>query len=61
MMLCHLTAKVSAYDFTLTRQSLDERGSAYLCYDRVIRVKEGHRSFKKKISIMKLFIHNSKC
>ena len=33
-----VTAKVSAYSITLTRQSLDERSSAYLCYDRVTSV-----------------------
>ena len=41
-----VTAKVSAQGITLTRQSLDERSSAYLCYDRVTSVIEGHRSFK---------------
>ena len=33
-----VTAKVSAQGITLTRQSLGESSSAYLCYDRVIRV-----------------------
>ena len=41
-----VTAKVSAEGITLARQSLDERSSAYLCYDRVASVIEGHRSFK---------------
>ena len=36
-----VTAKVSAHGITLTRQSLDERSSAYLCYDRVTSVIEG--------------------
>ena len=40
-----VTAKVSAQGITLARQSLDERGSAYLCYDRVTSVIEGHTSF----------------
>ena len=42
-----VTAKVSAHGITLTRQSLDESSSAYLCYDRVTSVIEGHRSFKQ--------------
>ena len=42
-----VTAKVSAHSITLTRQSLDESSSAYLCYDRVASVIERHRSFKK--------------
>ena len=42
------TAKVSAQGITLTRQSLNKRSSAYLCYDRVTRVMEGHRSFNSK-------------
>ena len=42
-----VTAKVSAYSITLTRQSLDESSSAYLCCDRVTSVTEGHRSFKQ--------------
>ena len=42
-----VTANVSAHATTLTRQSLDENSSAYLCYDRVASVIEGHRSFKK--------------
>ena len=41
-----VTAKVSAQGITLARQSLDESSSAYLCYDRVTSVIEGHRSFK---------------
>ena len=41
-----VTAKVSTHAIALTRQSLDESGSAYLCYDRVINVIEGHKSFK---------------
>ena len=41
-----VTAKVFAHGITLTRQSLDESSSAYLCYDRVTSVIEGHRSFK---------------
>ena len=28
-----VTAKVSAHGITLTKQPLDERSSAYLCYD----------------------------
>ena len=40
-----VTAKVSAQGITLARQSLDESSSAYLCYDRVTSVIEGHRSF----------------
>ena len=36
-----VTAKVSAHGITLTRQSLDERSSAYLCYDTVTSVIEG--------------------
>ena len=39
-----VTAKVSAQGITLARQSLNERSSAYLCYDRVTSVIEGHRS-----------------
>ena len=30
-----VTAKVSVHGITLTRQSLDESSSAYLCYDKV--------------------------
>ena len=41
-----VTAKVSTHATTLIRQSLDERGSAYLSYDRVISAIEGHRSLK---------------
>ena len=41
-----VTAKVSTHAITLTRQSLNERSSVYLCYVRVISVIEGHRSFK---------------
>ena len=52
-----VTAKVSAHGITLARQSLDERSSAYLSYDRVISVIEGQRSFKKWIYIMKLCTH----
>ena len=52
-----VTAKVSTHAITLTRQSLDERSSAYLCYHRVISVIEGHRSFKTWIYLMKLFTH----
>ena len=37
--------KVSAYAIILTR--LDERGSAYLCYDRVISAIDGHMLVKK--------------
>ena len=40
-----VTAKVSAQGITLARQLLNERSSAYLCYDRVTSVIEGHRSF----------------
>ena len=40
-----VTAKVSAQGITLARQSLDESSSAYLCYDRVTSVIEGHTSF----------------
>ena len=36
-----VTAKVTANGITLTRQSLDESSSAYLCYDRVISVIKG--------------------
>ena len=43
---CIVTAKVSAQGITLARQPLDESSSAYLCYDRVTSVIEGHRSFK---------------
>ena len=42
-----VTAKVSAHGITLTKQSLDESSSVYLCYDRVTSVIEGHRSFKQ--------------
>ena len=41
-----VTAKVSTYSITLTRQLLDESSSAYLSYDRVTSVIEGHMSFK---------------
>ena len=37
-----VTGKVSAQGITLTRQSLDESSSAYLCYDRVTSVIELH-------------------
>ena len=40
-----VTAKVSAQGITIARQSLDESSSAYLCYDRVTSVIEGHTSF----------------
>ena len=40
-----VTAKVSTQGITLARQSLNESSSAYLCYDRVTSVIEGHRSF----------------
>ena len=40
-----VTTKVSANRITPTRQSLDQSSSAYLCYDRVTSVIEGHRSF----------------
>ena len=40
-----VTAKVSAQGITLARQSLHESSSAYLCYDRVTSVIEGHTSF----------------
>ena len=46
----HLTCSyswLSAYSITLTRQSLDESSSAYLCYDRVTSIIEGHSSFKQ--------------
>ena len=46
-----VTAKVSAHGITLARQSLDERGSAYLCYDRVTSVIEGHRSFSVSVCV----------
>ena len=49
-----VTAKVSTHATTLTKQSLDERSSAYLFYDRVKSAIEGHRSFKNWICIMKL-------
>ena len=49
-----VTAKVSTHAITLTRQSLDESSSAYLSYDRMISLIEGHRSFKNWIYIMKL-------
>ena len=32
-----VTAKVSTHAITLTRQSLDESSSSYLCYDDPIR------------------------
>ena len=35
-----VTGNVSAHGVTLTRQSLDESSSAYLCYDRVTSVIE---------------------
>ena len=43
-----VTAKVSAHGITLTRQSLDDSSSTYLCYDRVTSVIEGHRSFNSE-------------
>ena len=52
-----MSNKSLPYHITLTRQSLDERSSAYLCYDGVISVIEGHRSVKKSICIMKIFRH----
>ena len=55
-----VTAKVSTHAITLTRQSLDERGSAYLSYDRVIRAIEGHRSLKNWSYIMKLLYIKNK-
>ena len=33
---------LTAHAIRLTRQPLDERSSAYLCYDRVMRVTEEH-------------------
>ena len=44
-----VTAKVSAQGITLARQSLDESSSAYLCYDRMTSVIEGHRSFSVSV------------
>ena len=55
-----VTSKVSTHAITLTRQSLNERSSAYLCYDRVISVIEGYRSFKNWIYIMRLLYIKSK-
>ena len=52
-----VTDKMSAQGITLTRQSLDESSSAYLCYNRVISVIEGYRSFNKEILPMKIFTH----
>ena len=52
-----VTAKVSTHGITLTRQSLDERSSAYLSYDRVISAIEEHRSLKNWSYIMKLLSH----
>ena len=46
-----VTAKVSAQGITLARQSLDESSSAYLCYDRVTSVIEGHRSFRVSVCV----------
>ena len=51
-----VTAKVSTHAITLTRQPLNESSSAYLCFDRVISVIEGHGSFKNWIYRMKLYI-----
>ena len=42
-----VTAKMSTHAITLTKQSLDESRSAYLCYDRVMSEIEGHRLVKK--------------
>ena len=50
-----VTAKVSAHAITLNRQSLDESSPAYLCYDRVISVIKGHRSF---INWIYIYIYN---
>ena len=46
-----VTAKVSAQGITLARQSLDESSSAYLCYDRVTSVIEGHTSFSVSVCV----------
>ena len=46
-----VTAKVSAQGITIARQSLDESSSAYLCYDRVTSVIEGHTSFSVSVCV----------
>ena len=55
-----VTAKVSTHAITLTRQSLDERSSAYLSYDRVKSAIEGQRSLKNCGYIIKLLYIKSK-
>ena len=43
--LVKLQLLVSTHAITLIRQSRDENGSAYLCYDKVISVIDWHRYF----------------
>ena len=52
-----LDTKVSVHAITLIRQSLDERSSPNLCYDRVMNVMV-HRPFRKCFSTIKSFTQN---